>query len=99
MEGCADIRGGFGPDPSTMSFDDAPDVGQPDAGALELFLPVQSMEHAKQLAGVAHVEPDAVVADGKRPGIVAGLRADGDHGRRLPPGIFNRVAEQVLPDE
>ena len=40
-------------------------AGQADAGALELADAVQALEHAEQLAGVGHVEADAVVGDGE----------------------------------
>ncbi len=45
-----------------MALHDPPDVGEPDARALELVVRVQPLEHAEQLVRVLHVEAVAVVA-------------------------------------
>ena len=44
-------------------MDHAPDVGQADAGALELLRAVQPLEDAEELLDVLHVEAHTVVAD------------------------------------
>src|SRR5262245_4820064 len=54
----------FGPCAAAVPLDDAADVGQADARALELARGVQPLEYAEQLGGVLHVEACAVVADG-----------------------------------
>ena len=46
---------------SAMARDDALDDGEADAGALELPVPVQPLEHVEQLVHIPHVEAHAVV--------------------------------------
>src|SRR5436190_1105412 len=63
VEGGAGAGASVGPDPAAVALGDARDGGQPDAGAGELGLGVQALEHAEQLVAVRHVEAGAVVAD------------------------------------
>src|SRR5881394_4631177 len=50
------------PDAAAVPLDDALRQGQPHAGALEFVRPMEPLKHAEQLVGIAHVEPDAVIA-------------------------------------
>src|SRR3712207_1299611 len=52
----------FGPHPAAMAVDNAAYGGQADAPSFELRRRMQALEGAKQLVGVGHVEPGAVVA-------------------------------------
>src|SRR5438093_1586472 len=61
VEGGALIGLGVGPDASAVALDDALHDGQADSGPLVLLGPVQPLEDAEQLVGVAHVEADPVV--------------------------------------
>jgi hypothetical protein len=44
-----------------MPVDDAPDIGQPDAGALEIRGPVEPLKHPEELVSVTRVETYPVV--------------------------------------
>src|SRR5689334_12347616 len=60
-EGRAFALPGLGPHPAIVPLDDAADVGQADAGSLEVFHTVQALEYAEQLVHVVHVETGAIV--------------------------------------
>src|SRR5207302_388055 len=62
IKGRAFVNFGFGPDFAAVFADDALDGGQADAGAFEVLRAMEALKHAEQFVGVAHVEPDAVVA-------------------------------------
>src|SRR5205823_8618581 len=53
---------GLGPDAPAVAVDDALHSRQAHSGAVIVLGPVQSLEHPKELVGVAHIEADAVVA-------------------------------------
>ena len=69
---------------------------QADAGALEFRVGMQALEHAEQLADVAHVEAGAVVAHAQdhRAG-VGGACADFDDGLLDLGGELDGIGEQV----
>jgi hypothetical protein len=75
---------------------DAGDGGQADAGPLELFVTVQSLEGLEQFVGVGHVEPAAVVPDEQHRFLLGGVVADLDGRVRGVPGEFQGVADEVL---
>ena len=79
-----------------MTMDDAADVGQADAGALELLGAVQPLKHAEQFVRVLHVESDAVVAH-EEDDLVgrAWHGADLDLRLRACGGILDRIGQQV----
>lgn len=56
------VQFGFRPDPPSVAMDDALDRGQSDTGAIEFLDRVQSLERAKQLVRVLHLETGAIVA-------------------------------------
>src|SRR5262245_28140004 len=58
-----DVR--LGPDAAAVSIDDALHYGQPDAGAVEFTVVVETLECAEQFSGVSHIESRAVVTDVK----------------------------------
>src|SRR5436853_416569 len=53
----------FGPGAAAVAGNDAPDVGQSDAGALELARAVEPLKHSEELVGILHVEAGAVIAN------------------------------------
>src|SRR5580693_8468741 len=63
VKGRTAVNHAFGPGPAAVPLNDALDIGQPDARALEFVLAVQALKHAKQLVGITRVETCAVVAD------------------------------------
>src|SRR5512136_702785 len=83
VECCAFIDFAFSPDFAPMTGDDALDISQADAGAIELVHPVQTLEGGEKLTGVAHVEAGAVIAHEEHPPPVLLLGAKLD--QRLRP--------------
>src|SRR5207237_10066424 len=63
VEGGALVHDALGPDPASMSLDDALHQGQADPRTFKLVRAVHTIEHLEELARVRHVEPDAVVSD------------------------------------
>src|SRR3712207_4752872 len=63
VKGSTPAHAALCPSAPSVSANDTPDGGQPDAGALELLHVVQPLEHAKELVYVLHLESDAVVSD------------------------------------
>ena len=63
MKGCAFIFFGFDPDLAAMPLNDPLDQSQADAGAFELFLPMQPLKYTEEFIRVSHIETDAVVFD------------------------------------
>src|SRR2546426_9011717 len=55
-----DLR--FGPRASAVTVDNATNIGQADASAVEFLRLVQALEHPEQFVGVLHIEAHAVVA-------------------------------------
>ncbi len=78
-------------------MDHALNNGQSDASALELVRPVQALENAEELVGVAHIESGAVVAD-EIDGFRSPLAADFDFGL-IPAraGVFEGVGDEIGP--
>src|SRR3712207_6852804 len=63
VEGSPATHAALRPGMASVSVNDTPDGGQPDAGALELLHVVQPLEHPKEFVYVLHIESDAVVPD------------------------------------
>ncbi len=78
-----------------MALDDAPHAGQADAGALELFHAMQALEYAEQLAGILHVEADAVVPHVDHDLARALFCADLDHRDVTGAAVLHRVVDEV----
>ncbi len=78
-----------------MALDDAADGRQADARTLELVVPVQTLEDAEQLARVAHVEADAVVADEDVLIVLSGADPNLDHRVRARPRVLHGVVDEV----
>jgi len=84
-----------------VAGDDAADVGEADAGALEFGVGVKTLEDAEEFGGVFHVEADAVVADVEDMfgGIYTlGDGADFDERMEGAGGVFDGVFDEVGPD-
>ena len=69
--------------------------GQADAGSLEFFEAVETLERAEELIGVSHVETGAVVADEIDALTLFVMSADRDLGVGLFGGEFPGIAEQI----
>src|SRR5882724_6472703 len=85
-----------------MALDDPLHDRQADAGAFELFGRMQPLEDPKQLAGVLHVEPGAVVAHEHDQLACLFDAAHFDRGRSATACEFERIGEQVhehLPEQ
>jgi len=54
----------FGPDLAAMKSDDAMYDSQTNASSLEVADAMQTLEHAKQLGVITHIETSAVIFDG-----------------------------------
>jgi len=67
----------------TVARDDAPHVGQADAGAFKLFHGTQPLEHPEEFLDILHVEPDAVVADEQGDLVVLQGRMQKGEGRMM----------------
>src|SRR5262245_9937420 len=82
LAGKAEAEGGaaaglaLGAHRAAVALHDALHDGEAHAVALELGFAVQALEHAEELAGMAHVEAGAVVAHEVGAGV--GVVADGD---------------------
>src|SRR5437667_5792942 len=78
-----------------MTKDNSPHIGQTNAGTLEISRSMESLKHAKQLVGITHIEPDAIIAHEKN---VFGVGLDGaNFNPRLlaSSGVFESIADQV----
>src|SRR4051794_28833505 len=94
--------GALGLERAAVAIDDALGQRQPDPRTFEIFLPVQPLEHLEQLAGVGHVEAEAIVLDGVDDIAVALHAADADPRRRHAAAVFDGVVDQIverLPDQ
>ena len=91
---------GVGPDAAAVAVDDPLHDGEADAGALIVLGPVQPLEDAEQLVGVAHVEADAVVLDeiGRIALAVAVALPISIIALRLAARVLEGVGQQVDPD-
>src|SRR5207248_630785 len=89
----------LGPGSAAVPVDDAPHIGQADANAIEFLGPVQALEHAKQLAGILHIETGPVVLDRKLPAL---LRAAGAANLNAGPAararVLQGIGDQIDPD-
>src|ERR1022692_2785019 len=63
VERCTAVGLSLSPDTTAMSMDNSLHDGQADTGSFIVFRPMQSLEDAKQLVGILHVEANAVVPD------------------------------------
>lgn len=54
---------GLGPDATAVAMDDPLHDGQADAGSLILVGEMESLKHAEQLVGIAHIKAHAIVFD------------------------------------
>ena len=79
-----------------MPENDALDVGQPDAGALEFIIIVQALKRTKQFVGIFRVETSAIVADvNHRLAFTAGSLTDFNSGFGAMAGELHRIGHQI----
>ncbi len=81
-----------------MAADDSLSAGQADPGPGELVRSMQALERLEQLAGVLHVEPDAVVTHDELGATVVFACGELDPGMLAGRRELPRVPEQVLQD-
>src|SRR5690606_28303246 len=81
IEGRPLVRSALGPYPAAVAGDDAPDIGEPYAGAFEFLLPVEPLEDAEQPVHVGRIESGPVVPDEE-----GGSRAFARRGTHLDHG-------------
>ena len=81
-----------------MARDDTLDDGEADAGAFELRVAMQPLEHAEQLVRASHVEAGAVVLHPIGVFPVGRGAAPLDGGFGSPPGVFDGVGEEINPN-
>src|SRR5579871_465818 len=82
------------PDPAAIALDDALANSQADAGA-GILMPVQALEYAENLPGVAGLDSDSVVLHRELPVPVLGSGID-QNLRRLAGSVLQGVAHQIL---
>src|SRR5258708_984565 len=88
-KGGSAVDDAFGPRSSTMAVDDALDIGQSDARALEFFLAVQTLKDAEELLAILRIETGAIVANiNQRFGVSVGCTADFNPRLRASAGEF-----------
>src|ERR1700722_2523356 len=112
-EGRALVGFCLGPDPASVTLDDALRDGQADTGPLVLGRAVQSLKNSEELSDMLHVETGAVVFDEINQlgsGVVrrgrlsvgrqSGLRVGTNLDPRdlLPARVFESVGKQVRPN-
>jgi hypothetical protein len=79
-----------------MTMDDALNSRQADAGPFERFGLVQTLEDAKQLVGIPHVETDSVVPDEHDRLVFLSSGASYlDLRLRTCPGEFDGVGDEI----
>jgi hypothetical protein len=78
-----------------VPVNDALDVRQPDAGALELLMAVQTLKDAEQLSGILRIKTGAVVTDENDRLPVAQGGTDFDFGIGAPGREFHRIGDQI----
>src|SRR4051794_24140234 len=93
-EGGAATDSGVGPDPSAVANDDTLDCGQANAGTLKFVGMMKTLEHAKKLVRVLHVETHAIIAhEQHRLAVLFAITANLDLGWVAWPGVFDGVGE------
>src|SRR6202521_5143870 len=96
IEGGAFADGALGPDAAAVAVDDPLRGGQPDSCPRELTDRMQTLERGEQLAGMRHVETDAVVAHEERPADHGGGNPHFDAREGRLAAEFPGVPKQVL---
>ena len=94
-EGGAYAHFSLGPHPATVAMDDALHRRQPYSRPLEFARTMQALEGAKELPGVGHIEPDAVVSREVRRGAVGFRNAELDPGPRSCLNAPNKTRWRV----
>src|ERR1700691_5694056 len=85
----------FRPDFASVPPNDPLHGDEPNPGSLEILLPMQPLEHSKELIGIARVEPHSVVAYKNRALAVHDPRAHLNHRSRLFSGELHGVRQQI----
>ena len=96
----AAIYHAFRPCPAAVAANDAQDIGQANARALELFLTVQALKHAEQLVSILGIKTRAIVANrDDRLAVDARSALDFDFGQRPPSGKLHSIGDQIDKNE
>ena len=99
VEGGAAVGRSFGPDAAGVAFNDAADVSEANARALEGPGSFEPMKDAEQLTRLGHIETNSIVADEKDDFarfMVGGEAADLDMGGFAVASEFERVGDEVI---
>src|SRR5438552_786939 len=89
------VYGSLGPGAAAVTMNDAPDIGQTNAGAFKLVRTVEALEDAEQLVDVTHIKPDTVITDEESDFVSGGIGANFNSCHRAGPGIFEGVVDEV----
>src|SRR4051794_20543130 len=91
IKGRPSIRFSLGPGAAAVAVNDPAHVRQADARALKLRRAMEPLKDTEKLAGVFHVEADAVVLHEHDDFRLGTLAADLDDCRLAVTGVFQRV--------
>src|SRR2546421_9937202 len=83
---------------AAVPMDYSADVGEPNAGSLEIGGAVKALKHAEELVGVAHIETHAVVANEDDLLGRGGSGADFNLRSFTRASVFKRIGNQVDHD-
>lgn len=86
---------GFGPDLAAVAMNDALHRRQPDAGALEIFLPVKALKDSEQLIGIFRIEAHSVIAHKENRRIARFLRTYLNNSELPRLGEFGGIGEKI----
>jgi hypothetical protein len=90
------IHDTFRPCPSAVPMNDALDIRQPDARALERLLTVQTLKHAKQFSRIFRIKTRAVVANKNHRLTIAKSGTDFNFSLGTSAGELHRIGNQIL---
>src|SRR5260221_8372738 len=91
---------GLGPDTTAVALDNPLHNREADPGSLIFFGKMESLKHAEQLVGIAHVKANAIVFDeiqgmARR---ISWCATNLNPRRRATRSVFDGVRKQVHPD-
>jgi hypothetical protein len=82
-----------------MPVNDAANISQADAGAVEFIGSMESLKDSKELVGISHIKSYPVIAYKHHCFLLARLAAsDFDGGLRSRAGKFNGIADEIHKD-
>src|SRR5580704_1634039 len=94
-KGSSGIQLRFGPDFAAVPANDPLHGNQANPRSFEVLLPMQPLEHSKELIGISRIEPHSVVAHKNRQLAIGRPRTHFNHRRRLFSGELHGVRQQI----